>query len=56
MNTKTKHGIPGFAAAALGAALFSTALAAAAADNTYRDEVARCNSGQSGQDRATCLR
>lgn len=56
MNTKNEHGVPGFAAAVLGVALFSSSLAAAGADSVYRDEMARCNSGQSGEDRATCLR
>ncbi|RZS80918.1 hypothetical protein [Pigmentiphaga kullae] len=56
MNTKTKHGALGLAAVALGTVLFTSAQAASAADTTYQDELARCNSGQSGQDRATCRR
>lgn len=45
-------------AAALGACCAGGAVAApnASADAAYRQEVARCNSGQSPQDRATCLK
>lgn len=46
---------------ALGAAIWAATPAAHAADENspdavYKREVARCNSGMSGQDRTTCLR
>ncbi|OVZ59921.1 hypothetical protein CDO44_10135 [Pigmentiphaga sp. NML080357] len=56
MNTKSKHRASRLAMAALGAILLSSAQAASDGQAAYREEVARCNSGKSGQDRATCLR
>ncbi|AZG08892.1 hypothetical protein EGT29_14050 [Pigmentiphaga sp. H8] len=56
MDMKIKHRALGLAAAALGAVLFTSAQAASGTDSTYQEEMARCNSGLSGQDRATCRR
>ncbi|MPS28669.1 MAG: hypothetical protein E2576_15450 [Alcaligenaceae bacterium] len=56
MNTKAKRGALGLAAVALGAVLFTSAQAASGADTAYRDDMARCNSGRSGEDAATCRR
>jgi len=56
MKTKTKHGALGLAALALGTVLFTSAHAASGVDAAYRDEMARCNSGKSGEDPAACKR
>ncbi|VCU69671.1 hypothetical protein PIGHUM_01734 [Pigmentiphaga humi] len=55
MNIGMKRYAAGLTIAALGA-LAGMSAQAASGDATYQEEIARCNSGQSGQDRATCLR
>ncbi|WP_299451818.1 hypothetical protein [uncultured Pigmentiphaga sp.] len=58
MNTHihSKRFVLHLGAAVLGALVFSAAQAAMSPEAAYREEVARCNSGKTGQDRATCLR
>lgn len=57
MNTQIhQRRVVRFGMFALGALVISAAHAASDPQSAYREEVARCNSGKSGQDRATCLR
>ncbi|MDX3905487.1 MAG: hypothetical protein QHC78_07340 [Pigmentiphaga sp.] len=56
MSTHSKHYASRLAMVALGAILLSSAQAASGPEAAYKEEVARCNSGKSGQDRATCMR